>query len=105
MAIVGIGYCAHRCCRGRGDDSLLLIRDSTHTFALIMDNGQEVRGTLADKQVGTQIDLFKQRVAVSGRAVFRASGQLLRIDADSVRIAAPSDELFAKVPRPNATRP
>jgi len=82
-----------------------MIRDSTHTFALIMDDGQEVRGTLADKQVGTLTDLFKQRVAVSGRAVFRASGRLLRTDADSVRIAAPSDEFFAKVPRPNATRP
>jgi len=82
-----------------------MIRDSTHTFALIMDDGQEVRGTLADKQVGTLTDFYKQRVAVSGHAVFRASGQLLRIDADSVRIAAPSDELFARVPRPNTTGP
>ncbi len=82
-----------------------MIRDSTHTFALTIDNGQEVCGTLADKQVGTLTNLFKQRVAISGRAVFRASGQLLRIDADSVRVAAPSDEFFAKVPRPNATPP
>ena len=82
-----------------------MIRDCTNTFALVTDDGQEVRGTLADKQVGTLTDLFKRRVAVSGRAVFRASGRLLRIDADSVRIAAPNDESFAKVPRPNATHP
>jgi hypothetical protein len=79
-----------------------MIRDSTQTFALIMDDGQEVRCMMAEEEVGTLTSLFKRRVAVSGRAVFRASGRLLRLEAESVREAAPSDQYFAKVPRPNA---
>ena len=81
-----------------------MIRDSTQTFALIMDDGQEVRCMMAEKEVATLTSLFKRRVAVSGRAVFRASGRLLRLEAESVREAAASDQYFAKVPRPNAPR-
>jgi hypothetical protein len=81
-----------------------MIRDSTQTFALIMDDGQEVRCMMAEEEVATLTPLFKRRVAVSGRAVFRASGRLLRLEADSVREAAPSDQIFAKIPKPNASR-
>ena len=62
-----------------------MIRDSTQTFALIMDDGQEVRCMMAEKEVATLTSLFKRRVAVLGRAVFRASGRLLRLEAESVR--------------------
>ncbi len=84
-----------------------MIRDSTQTFALIMDDGQEVRCMMAGddpEQVAALTSLFNHRVAVSGRAVFRPSGRLLRIEAESVREAAPGDQFFAKVPRPNAVR-
>ena len=65
-----------------------MIRDSTQTFALIMDDGQEVRCMMAGddlEEVATLTSLFNHRVAVSGRAVFRPSGRLLRIEAESVR--------------------
>jgi len=81
-----------------------MIRDSTQTFGLIMDDGQEVRCIMAEEEVETLMPLFKHRVAVSGRAVFRASGRLLRVDAESVRDAAASDQIFAKIPKPNAPR-
>jgi hypothetical protein len=81
-----------------------MIRDSTQTFALIMDDGQEVRCMMSDEEVEGLTPLFKHRVAVSGRAVFRASGRLLRVEAESVRDAAPSDQFFAKIPKPNAPR-
>jgi hypothetical protein len=81
-----------------------MIRDSTQTFALIMDDGQEVRCMMAEEEVESLTPLFKHRVAVSGRAVFRASGRLLRVEAESVRDAARSDQFFAKVPKPNAPR-
>jgi hypothetical protein len=81
-----------------------MIRDSTQTFALIMEDGQEVRCMMAKEEVETLTPLFKHRVAVSGRAVFRASGRLLRLEAESVRDAAPSDRFFARVPKPNAQR-
>ncbi len=78
------------------------IRRSTQTFALTMDDGQGVRCVMLEADVACLTPLFQQSVAVSGRAVFRASGRLLRIEAASVREAAASDRFFAKVPRPNA---
>ncbi len=48
-----------------------MIRDSTQTFALMMDDGQEVRCMMAEAEVATLTSLFRRRVAVSGRAVFR----------------------------------
>ncbi len=79
-----------------------MIRHSTQTFALIMDDEQEVRCVMLEDDVECLTPLFKHRVAVSGRAVFRASGRLLRIEAESVRDAVASDRFFAKVPKPNA---
>ncbi len=81
-----------------------MIRDSTQRFGLIMDDGQKVRCIMAEEEVETLMALFKHVVAVSGRAVFRASGRLLRVEAESVRDAAPSDQIFAKMPKPNAPR-
>ena len=81
-----------------------MIRDSTQTFALIMDDGQEVRCVMVEGDVECLMPRFRHQVAVTGRAVFRASGRLLRIEAESVRDAVASDRFFAKVPKPNAQR-
>ncbi len=81
-----------------------MMRQSTQTFALIMDDGQEVRCVLLDDDVEMLKPLFNQRVAVSGRVVFRVSGRILRMEAESVRLAVPTDAFFARLPRPNAQR-
>lgn len=81
-----------------------MIQHSTQTFAMIMDDGQEVRCVMAEDDVECLTPLFKHRVAVSGRVVFRASGRVLRVEAESVRDAVESDRFFAKIPRPNAQR-
>lgn len=78
-----------------------MIRDSTQTFGLMMDDGQMVRCVMIEDDVASLMPLFKHRVAVSGRAVFRASGRLLRIETESVQEASPGDRLFAKIPTPN----
>lgn len=47
------------------------------------------------------IDLARylgQQVLIEGLAEFRPSGSLLRIDADAIRTAAPSDSFFASLP-------
>lgn len=81
-----------------------MIRDSTQTFALMMHDGQEIRCVMVDDAVETLAPLFNQQVAVSGRAIFRPSGHVLRLEADAVRAAAASDQHFARIPRPNARR-
>ena len=81
-----------------------MIRDSTQTFALIMDDGQEVRCMMAEKEVATLTSLFKRACCGFGSCRVPRFGRLLRLEAESVREAAPSDQFFAKVPRPNAPR-
>ena len=39
---------------------------------------------------------------MNGTAVFRASAAVLRIDAEDIRLAAPADRFFAKLPTPGA---
>ena len=81
-----------------------MVRHSTQTFALIMDDGQEVRCVMVEDDVDCVTPLIKHQVTVSGRVVFRASGRVLRVEAESVRGAVESDRFFAKIPRPNAQR-
>lgn len=81
--------------------TLDMIRISTQTFALRMGGGQDVTGVLSEGDVNDLSPLLRHPVLVSGRAVFRASGSLLRIEADEVREATDADAYFAKIPRPN----
>ncbi len=80
--------------------NLDVIRASTRTFALKLDNGEEIRGLLATGDVEKLASLFRRRVMVLGKAVFRPSGRLLRIDADEVVPAAVNDRLFSVPPKP-----
>jgi hypothetical protein len=77
-------------------------RDSTQTFAVMMDDEQEVRSVMGAEQIESLTRLSGLRVAVSGVGVFRPSGRFLCVQAESVREAALSDRIFAKIPRPNA---
>ena len=45
-------------------------------------------------------ELFRRDVLVLGKAVFRPSGRLLRIDAHEVLAASESDLFFSKAPAP-----
>jgi hypothetical protein len=42
--------------------------------------------------------LFNREIVVEGAGIFRPSGGLLRIDADAIEMALPSDESFRHVP-------
>jgi len=43
-------------------------------------------------------ELFNREIIVEGAGIFRPSGGLLRIDADAIELASPSDESFRQVP-------
>ena len=77
-----------------------MIRASTQAFALKLDNGEEVRGVLLGGDIGTLTDMFRQEVLVLGKAIYRASGRLLRVDAEEVSLASQQDRYFSTVPRP-----
>ena len=77
-----------------------MIRASTQSFALRLDDGQEVRGALVAGQIEELAPLFRKRVLVLGKAVYRASGRLLRVDADEVLLSSEQDRFFSIVPPP-----
>ena len=91
--------------------TLDMIRKSTQAFALKLPNGEEIKGLLVGDAFDTLSDFMRRDVLglgkdilVLGKAVFRASGQLLRIDADTIVPAGDEDRFFAKVPTPRARR-
>ncbi len=81
-----------------------MIRDSTNSFAVKLKDGQEIRGVLTDGEIARVAELFGQEVLVLGKAVYRPSGRLLRIDADEVVQAAERDRFFSTVPKPKRSR-
>jgi hypothetical protein len=84
--------------------TLDMVRASTQSFALRLDNGEEVRGVLVSGTVVDAATCLNRRVLVLGRAVYRASGRLLRIDAETITSADGESSLWSRVPPPRTRR-
>lgn len=84
--------------------TLDMIRSSTNSFAIKLRDKQEVRGALIEGKVADINSLLEHEVLILGKAVYRASGKLLRIDAQHVQLAGAQDEFFATLPRPRYSR-
>ena len=80
--------------------TLDLVRASTQSFALRLDDGQEVSGVLVSGSVVNTAAHLNSRVLVLGRAIYRASGKLLRIDADEIKSAGAGSSLWSRIPAP-----
>ncbi len=87
--------------RVRVAGTLDMIRASTETFAVKLDDGQEVRGVIASGDVGDLSDFFQKRVLVLGRAVYHPSGTLLRVDAEQVSLSEDESSFWSRMPQPN----
>ena len=81
-----------------------MIRSSTNTFAIKLTDGQKVRGVLTEGKISQFTDLLDQEVLLLGKAIYRPSGKLLRIDADEVIRAEKQDQFFTTVPKPKRSR-
>lgn len=83
-----------------------MIRHSTRSFALKMSDGAEVRGVLeGDQSVESVSRWFGQKVLVLGRAVYRPSETLLRLDARAIESGEGQAALWEKVPPPMSRKP
>jgi len=80
--------------------TLDMVRVSTQSFTLRLDDGQEVRGVLTAGSIVDVAPHLNSRVLILGRAVYRASGRLLRIDADEITTAAGEPSFWSRVPPP-----
>ena len=79
-----------------------MIRASTQTFALKLEDGQEIRGVLVEGEIVKLAEFLRERVLLLGQSVFRPSGRLLRIDADSMQLAGHESSIWSQMPTPGA---
>ncbi len=76
-----------------------MVRRSTRSFGLQLDDGTEVNGVLENADDTEQLrDYFGKRALVLGRAVYRPSGKLLRIDAHAIEHGEGQPGIFSRVP-------
>lgn len=75
-----------------------MLRASTQTFAIELQNGETVRGTYLQGEMEELKELFRQNVTVLGKAVFRPSGHVLRIDAQELVPSGGGDDFFSRMP-------
>jgi len=83
-----------------------MIRHSTRGFALRLESGEEVQGVMESADgLAALPEFFGKPVLVLGRAVYRPSGRLLRIDAAGIEDGAGVSPLFSRIPLPQTVRP
>ena len=82
-----------------------MIRRSTRSFGLQLDDGSEVHGVL---ESGDDVEELKQyfgaRVLVLGKAIYRPSGALMRVDAHAIERGEGQPGIFSKVPPARSRR-
>lgn len=77
------------------------IRHSDRKFRLVLESGETVQGVGADIEPDLLSALWGKPAVVGGRAFYRASGALLRIEAESVQPARIEDlAVFQSIPAP-----
>ena len=82
-----------------------MVRHSTRSFALQLSDGQEVRGVLSDGDPGLLQQHFGKEITIFGKAIYRPSGSLLRIDAQEIVDTVEGRSAFSAVPPALTHRP
>ncbi|HEX9580920.1 MAG TPA: hypothetical protein VF970_07430 [Gemmatimonadales bacterium] len=80
-----------------------LIRHSDRMFTLKLESGATLRGIAEGIGPEKLAGLFGRKAVVSGTAVFRPSGRVLRIEADHIESAADDFSLWSYEPKPALT--
>jgi len=75
-----------------------MVRDSTRSFGLLLDSGDDVRGVLIEGTSDVLHNYFRKEITVLGKAIYRPSGTLLRIDASEILPIVDGRKAFSKVP-------
>jgi len=77
---------------------------STQRFSVLLDSGEKVDGSFVDEQIDAMQELWRKRVLILGTAIYRASGRLLRIDAEAVKSGERESVVFSCLPAPPGTK-
>jgi hypothetical protein len=84
----------------RVSGKLDLIRHSDRMFMLVMADGQAIKGVAEEVAAEKLALLFGGSVVVTGTAVFRPAGSILRLDADDLQAAGDGSDVWSSVPAP-----
>lgn len=76
------------------------IRHSDRMFTLLLKDGQTLRGIAGEVEPERLRAFWGKEAVVGGHAVFRPSGTILRIEADSIDLADATSEVWSAVPTP-----
>jgi hypothetical protein len=77
-----------------------MVRHSTRSFELLLSNGEAVRGVLVDGTPELLQKHFGEEITILGKAIYRASGSLLRLDASEILTSTEGKNVFSVVPLP-----
>jgi hypothetical protein len=75
-----------------------MVRHSTRSFGLLLSDGQEVRGIMNEGNPDLLKQYFGREITIFGKAIYRPSGSLLRIDAQEILDTAEGRSAFSVVP-------
>lgn len=82
-----------------------MVRHSTRSFELLLEGDRPVRGVLGrEDRMERMKSLLGKPVTIVGKAIYRPSGSVLRIDAEDLEEGAASSKLFAAIPPPLDSR-
>ncbi len=76
-----------------------MVRHSTRSFGLVLDSGDEVRGVLVEGTSKLLQGYFGKNITILGKAIYRPSGTLLRLDASEILPTADGRQAFSKTPQ------
>jgi hypothetical protein len=71
---------------------------------LLLDAGERIAGVYPEEHSDRLQQLWRKRVLVLGTSVFRASGNLLRVEAESIDDGVGASPLFSTPPVPGNSR-
>ena len=77
-----------------------MVRHSTRSFGLLLSDNQDVRGVLSDGDPELLQQYFGKEITICGKAIYRPSGSLLRIDAQEILNTVEGHSAFSLVPPP-----
>jgi hypothetical protein len=75
-----------------------MVRHSTRSFALLLADGQEIRGVLEARDPELLQKHFGREITVFGKAIYRPSGSLLRLDAEEILDTTDGRVAFSSIP-------
>ena len=84
--------------------TLDMVRHSTRSFGLVLNSGDEIRGVLIEGTSEMLQGYFGRQITVLGKAIYRPSSTLLRLDASEILPSVEGREAFSRIP-PALVRP